>query len=426
MQAHGRARIDSRDSVPLAALLLGGIVSCAASVSTFRTEVNSQALLWLLVAMIGIAQLMPIEVRRGGTRIVFALPYVVALAVFFGPASALAGDVLGLMGGSIIARLLRREVDKPERLIANLCVACIGVFAGSCLMHFGQVVTPRQLVWALAFTVGYVVANFSLVLWMESRRSRRSWIKTEMAARGLNLRSLSLYTLLGLAVTSLIAEGLMWLVPVSLIPIWALRTSLLYQSKLYDNYYGTIAALNLMLQRAHPYTHGHLERVAETAEEVARNLGLSPERARLVHEAAILHDIGKIAVDEEILDKPAKLTPEELEHVRLHAVWGAEILNPVREFSAIVPWIRHHHERPDGTGYPDRLSDAEIPVESKIIAVVDAFDAMIGSDDPNGKRTYRESMTIPQALAELERCSGSQFDPEVVRAFRSVVEAEVA
>lgn len=426
MKAHGRALTKDRPGVPLAVLLPSGLASAAFVFGAFYTHVSSQGLLWALIAMIGVAQLMPLDLRRGSVRIVFALPYVAALAVFFGPSAALIGDLVGILVGTGIAALRRQTSETATRLSINLCVASISILVGSAAMQAVAAVTVRQLVWALAFTLGYALSNFGLVLWNEAKQSKRSWVQAEMAARGLNARSLALYVLLGVAVTSLIAEGLAILAPLSLIPVWALRTSLLYQNKLYENYYGTITALNLMLQRAHPYTHGHLERVAATAEEVARSLGLSPARARLVHEAAILHDIGKIAVDEEILDKPAKLTPEELEHVRLHAVWGAEILNPVSEFSAIVPWIRHHHERPDGNGYPDRLSDVEIPIESKIIAVVDAFDAMIGSEGPNGKRTYRDPMSIPDALAELERCSGSQFDPQVVKAFRTVVEAEVA
>lgn len=426
MKAHGRAQKKDRQRVPLAALAPAGAVSAALCLIRFQTALPHAGLLVILLAMIGLAQLMPVDLTRGGIRVVFALPYIAALSVFSGPAAALVGDLFGLAIGALLVLFKLRDPEGARRVMANFCIAAISILAGSFLMHAIADVTHRQLVWALGFVIGYGAANIVLVAWMESKLNKRSWLGAELSALGLTGRSIALYTLLGLAVSALIAEKVQWLVPLSIIPVWALRTSLLYQTKLYSNYYGTIGALNLMLQRAHPYTHAHLERVAETAEEVARRLGLQPSRARLVREAAILHDIGKIAVDEEILDKPAKLTAEELEHVRLHAVWGAEILTPVREFSAIVPWIRHHHERPDGNGYPDRLSDAEIPLESKIIAVVDAYDAMIGSDGPNGKRTYREPMSVQDALAELQRCSGTQFDPEVVRAFRTVMEAEVA
>ncbi len=412
--------------MPLVALLAAGVASAFISIISFRTQLNHPGTFWLLLGMIAFAQLMPVDLTRGGVRVVFALPYVAALAVFFGPTAALVGDLIGHTIGAILGMRGGQKKESLTRMVANFCIAAVSVLCGAAVMRLAAQVSVRELFWGFAFIFGYGGANLFLIAWLEAKLNKRTWMRAELAALGLTGRSVGLYALLGLAVTSLIAEHMPFLVPLSLIPVWALRTSLIYQGKLYDNYYGTIAALNLMLQRAHPYTHGHLERVAETAEEVAKRLGLGPTRARLVREAAILHDIGKIAVDEEILDKPARLTAEELEHVRLHASWGAEILSPVREFSPIVPWIRHHHERPDGTGYPDRLSDAEIPIESKIIAVVDAFDAMIGSDEPNGKRTYRQPMTVPDALKELDRCSGTQFDHEVVRAFRAVVEAEVA
>jgi putative nucleotidyltransferase with HDIG domain len=426
VKAQGRARNRIRLRVPHVALSLAGITSASLSILCFQTQLTQPGTFWLLLGMIGFAQLMPVDLTRGGVRVVFALPYVAALAVFFGPAAAVGGDLVGQGIGAFLAFRKGQQKEGMMRMVANLSISAISVLCGVLVMGLTQALTVRELVWGMGFIIGYGGCNLLLIAWLEAKLNKSTWMRGELAALGLTARSVALYALLGLAVTSLIAEEMPFLVPLSLIPVWALRTSLIYQGKLYDNYYGTIAALNLMLQRAHPYTHGHLERVAETAEEVAKRLGLGPTRARLVREAAILHDIGKIAVDEEILDKPSKLTKEELDHVRLHATWGAEILSPVREFSPIVPWIRHHHERPDGSGYPDRLSDIEIPIESKIIAVVDAFDAMIGSDEPNGKRTYREPMTVPAALQELERCSGSQFDAEVVRAFRAVVEAEVA
>ncbi len=186
----------------------------------------------------------------------------------------------------------------------------------------------------------------------------------------------------------------------------------------------TLEALGLMLQRAHPYTHAHIERVARIAERTARMLGLSPRRAALVHRAARLHDVGKIAIDEAVLDKPGRLTPEEYAHVKLHAPFGAAILEEVAELRSIAGWIRCHHERPDGNGYPRGLKGDEIPLEARIIAAADAFDAMTGGFHEGEKRPYREPISPQEALAELDRCSGSQFDPRVVAAFRKAVAME--
>jgi HD-GYP domain-containing protein (c-di-GMP phosphodiesterase class II) len=141
-----------------------------------------------------------------------------------------------------------------------------------------------------------------------------------------------------------------------------------------------------------------------------------------VRQAALLHDIGKIAINEEILDAPRKLTTEEFDHVKLHAVYGGEILAEIDAMRETARWIRHHHERPDGTGYPLGLLDPEIPLESKIIAVVDAYDAMTGGMEGKDGRPFRPPMTQDEALAELERCSGAQFDAAVVAAFRQEVQ----
>jgi HD-GYP domain-containing protein (c-di-GMP phosphodiesterase class II) len=141
----------------------------------------------------------------------------------------------------------------------------------------------------------------------------------------------------------------------------------------------------------------------------------------MVQRAAILHDIGKIAIDEDILDLPRKLTEHEYEHVKLHAEYGGQILAEVESMREVSRWIRHHHERPDGRGYPEGLLDPEIPLESKIIAAVDAFDAMTGGMEGRDGRPFRKAMPVDEALDELERCAGSQFDARVVIAFREVV-----
>lgn len=183
----------------------------------------------------------------------------------------------------------------------------------------------------------------------------------------------------------------------------------------------TLQALALMLQRAHPYTHAHIERVARIAEKTARLLGLSEVRSQHVHDAARFHDIGKIAVDEQILDKPGSLTPEEYDEVKKHAPFGAAILEEMPDCRHLADWIRSHHERPDGNGYPHGLRGNQIPIEARIIAVADAYDAMTGGYDGGEPRPYRKPMSPKAALEELDRGSGSQFDPEVVAAFRRAV-----
>ncbi len=175
------------------------------------------------------------------------------------------------------------------------------------------------------------------------------------------------------------------------------------------------------LDRSHPYTMGHASRVGQLAGQVGRSLGLSRSECRDLEVAAALHDVGKVSIDEEILDLPRRLTENEMNHVRLHAAAGGDVLEPIAGFSKISHWIRCHHERTDGQGYPAGLIGRQVPLQSRIIAVIDAFDAMTGGDAEHERRTYREPMQTAAAIAELRRCSGSQFDERVVQAFVGVV-----
>src|SRR5579862_7780522 len=376
--------------------------------------------LWVILpALAFLAEFLPVEVSRRGLRISFTLPYVAGMALVAGPGGAIVTEVLAtLVVGALRGR--KRSLE-PTFLGINASIAAISASTGVLALAAVRNVTPRLEFQALAFTVGYALLNFFLVAYVEWNVSGRSISDNAARALEIGFRSFLLYALLVTAVAVLVRQGMSWSVPLTLVPVWAIRTGLKQKARLHEQYYETITALTLMLQRAHPYTQGHLERVAYTAEEVARKLGLSSARARLVREAAVLHDVGKIAVDEKILDKPGKLTSEEMDHVRKHAEWGAEILSPVSRFAPLVPWILKHHERPDGLGYPNGLAKDEIPIESRIIAVADAYDAMTDTQDGKPGRSYRDPLTVDEALAELDRCSGTQFDEAVVKAFREVV-----
>ena len=159
------------------------------------------------------------------------------------------------------------------------------------------------------------------------------------------------------------------------------------------------------------YTHGHSERVAEFSSQIARRLELTEAEREIIVRAATLHDVGKIGVDDRILNKPGRLSDEEFEMIRSHAAKGYEILKGAPSFEPLLPGIRHHHERHDGRGYPDKLAGGEIPLIARIIAVADAFDAMTSN------RIYRKALSFSQARREVVEGSGSQFDPETVTAF---------
>jgi cyclic di-GMP phosphodiesterase len=167
------------------------------------------------------------------------------------------------------------------------------------------------------------------------------------------------------------------------------------------------------LEAKDAYTRGHSIRVSQYAVGTAQRLGFDGGRLDGIRLGGELHDIGKIGTREDILNKPGPLTVDEFEHVKAHSALGERILAPsLSESPMVLRIVRSHHERIDGTGFPDGICAADIPREARIVAVVDAFDAMTTN------RAYRPSRTTLDAMEELERCAGSHFDTEVVAAFR--------
>ncbi len=182
-----------------------------------------------------------------------------------------------------------------------------------------------------------------------------------------------------------------------------------YLVDLKKTFLGTVEALTFAIELKDPYTHGHSRRVADYAIAIAKALGLSREQIEKIELAALLHDIGKIGVKGAVLDKPARLTEGEYEEIKKHTVLGEELVKKVETLRDVAKIIRHHHERCDGRGYPDGLTCDEIPFESKILAVADAFDAMT-SDRP-----YRKAFSVKRAIEILESDGGKQWDPGIVR-----------
>ena len=197
----------------------------------------------------------------------------------------------------------------------------------------------------------------------------------------------------------------------------ALHTADLYR-RLDQAYLGTAEALAAALEAKDDYTADHARSIADLAVAVGRELDLDEEHLRDLRYGAIFHDIGKIAIPDAILNKPAPLTPEEFEIIKTHPIAGEQILAPVPFLARVRRIVRHDHERWDGTGYPDGLRGPQIPIGARIVFVVDAYHAMTSN------RPYRAAMPAAEARAELERHAGTQFDPTVVAAFLRVLDRQ--
>ena len=180
--------------------------------------------------------------------------------------------------------------------------------------------------------------------------------------------------------------------------------------RLEDTYLAVVRDWGQSIESSDSYTHGHCERVADYAVALARELGLGEDQQTTIRIGAYLHDLGKVRIPHEILNKPGKLTPEEFRVIQMHPVWGLELLATVEFPWDIKPIIRWHHERYDGTGYPDRLRGDEIPVNAQIICIVDVFDALTTT------RSYRPALSPAEALVKIEE-SRSWWRPDVYQAF---------
>ncbi len=172
-----------------------------------------------------------------------------------------------------------------------------------------------------------------------------------------------------------------------------------------------VTALAYALEAKDKYTSGHSQRVAEISVAIAKELGMPQYSIEKIRLTGLIHDIGKIGVTESVLAKPTGLTEEEFQHVKYHCEIGEHILNPIVDDEEILMMVRHHHERYDGTGYPDGLSGEQIPLGARILAIADTYDAM------TSERPYRKAMSAEKACAEIERSKGTQFDTEVADAF---------
>lgn len=186
------------------------------------------------------------------------------------------------------------------------------------------------------------------------------------------------------------------------------------------NFLATISALAEAVDAKDPYTRGHSDRVTKYAICLAEEMGLDPNQIEAIQISSILHDIGKIGVSEKILLKPAKLTEKEYALVKEHSTIGAKILEPVKFPWPVIPLVLHHHERYNGRGYPQGLKDKEIPLGARILAVVDAYDAMMTD------RPYRRALSRVETVAELVKNSGTQFDPKLVEAFLKIINTKIA
>jgi len=207
----------------------------------------------------------------------------------------------------------------------------------------------------------------------------------------------------------------LWAAFLFLVPLYLARFSFSKYAETRELFLGTIQALSQAIDAKDGFTRGHADRVSRIAGAIARELGLPEKQIDDIELAGLLHDIGKIGVEDRVLMKPSRLEPEEAELMRRHPIYGASILEPSAALRPLVPIVLHHHENFDGSGYPEGLRGDEIPIGSRIMIVADAYEAMTSD------RIYRKAIGHERAMEQLNKYKGVQFDPRIVRALQEVV-----
>jgi putative nucleotidyltransferase with HDIG domain len=369
-----------------------------------------------------LAELKPIPIPQAeGPPISYSVGFVVAVAAFvaLGPAEAAIAAALGALDPG-----LRTRSDWLGRMIFNaaqLSLATAMAGGAYVLAHGGSTITkdsfPFVLLPLLAASVVYFITNTGAVACMVSlvRRIpfREVWWSNFFSVTVTTFAFAVLGVTLGALYDKLQFAALLFI----LVPMMVARHAFIAATEMDVAYEATLRGLVMAIEAKDAYTRGHAERVSRLSAMIARELGLPERKVRALRIAALLHDVGKLAVSTSILTKPGKLTPEEYEHMKSHPVHGTEIVNEIdflRDGNAVEA-VRHHHERMDGKGYPDGLAGTEIPLTARVVMVADAFDSMTST------RSYRPAKPVEPGMAELRKWQGVQFDAGVVDALERAI-----
>jgi putative nucleotidyltransferase with HDIG domain len=207
-----------------------------------------------------------------------------------------------------------------------------------------------------------------------------------------------------------------WAAILFMVPLLLARYSFSRYTETRDLFYGTVSALSQAIDAKDGFTRGHADRVSRIAGAIARELGIAEREIEQIELAGLLHDIGKIGIEDRILMKPTRLDADEQELMRRHPIYGASILEPSAALRPLVPIVLAHHENFDGSGYPQGLRGEEIPIGSRILLVADTYEAMTSD------RIYRKAPGHERAMEQLNRYKGTQFDPAIVRALQTCIQ----
>ncbi len=393
-----------RARVFVATILAGAV---AAGIVVRPPEVPSLISLLFFFVIIAVTEALPIKLprARGTVSVGFAMCY--SAVLLFGP---FWGGLLTALG-SLRQAELSGKVEVSETLFnrGQLFLAAVGGGLVFQSISGGSLEGGQWLLIAATMTGGItyfginvtaVVIYFSLKMGADPRSLVLNDIRWSIPS----YMGLMPIAYLNVAVYGAVGKlGVIFF----LLPLLVGRYAFQMYSQLRDVFVSTISALAAALEARDPHTSGHAERVSYYAVRIAKALQMPEDRVELLQYIAILHDIGKLGIEDQLLRKPGKFDASEMKIMQSHSQIGANILSKIKALREGASWVLHHHERYDGDGYPKGLKGEQIPLEARILAVADAFDAMLS------ERPYKNPMTPAEVRRELLRCRGTQFDPDV-------------
>lgn len=405
-------------------LYISFIVACGISLITYSIfKVNSHHItdIVILIIFAAVCESLPIYID---TNVSVSVAYAVDLMalLLFGPYE---GALIASIGNLLLIRNSNGEIkcalNTPYyKTLFNISQIAISVFmAGITYKYLGGqsgYIYPKYLVEAIIASCVYYLFNSGIVAVLMKLLTKKSFMSIWIMDFKWGTINFLFLAFIGILMTSVFVKFGYIALLIFFVPLIMVRYMFKLNMDLKQSYYDTINALTKALEAKDRYTLGHSKSVEKLAVYLCREAGFSEAHTEMVRIAALLHDVGKIGIVENILNKPGKLSKEEYDHIKQHPVSGYEILKDVPFLKNVRYWVRYHHEWYNGNGYPDGISGRQIPLEAEILSVADVFDALV-SDRP-----YRNAYTREEAYKIIVDSEGTQFSPRVIRLFKRAYE----
>jgi putative nucleotidyltransferase with HDIG domain len=369
----------------------------------------------LFVAIIVVADTAQITLPRGGASIYASSPFDLAAIVLLGtPAIAFIEAIASFFTEVFIQRRPAMKIAFNVPLLI-VTVGCAGLAYGMFGPEWRSPDSWRFLVPLSVSGVVYYAVNtlsISTVIGLSTGKSPFAVWKQNYMWTFFHVFA---FIPLGAIIALVYVSHGPWTILLFVVPIFLARYSFKLYVEMKDAHINTVAALTSAIDANDPFTHGHSYRVSRYALRLGRAMGLSSRDLEILEYGALLHDIGKIAIQHDILLKPGRLSEQEFLTLKQHPTLGADIVENLKFLKEAAVLVRYHHEQPNGRGYPEGLEGDEIPVGARIILVADAFDAMT-SDRP-----YRKGLSVDKVIEQFEQYAGEQFDREIVDLAKSLI-----